>query len=146
MKFIDVNAPIIPYYGLGNIQLGRNIKEFYDILKETLKSPQLIGKFLITYEIDNILNLCFNINNGKLVRITALKNYKGKLFNNIYIGMDMKEVLKIDKSFVYDDIEEGYENEDGGVYIESDAQTEEIVCISVFLREIENPGHEKGDW
>jgi hypothetical protein len=57
--------------------------------------------------------LFFSLINGKLFKITTLENYKGKLFDCIYVGMPEAELLEIEPSFIYDDFEEVYESGKG---------------------------------
>ena len=82
---IDLNSSIIPWEGIGNIKLYSHISTFYDIIQYTRNEPLLLGKFLVKYEIDDLLDLWFNVVNGKLFKITALKNYTGKLLEQISI-------------------------------------------------------------
>ena len=44
----------------------------------------------------------------KAFKITASKGYNGLLFDKIHIGMHIDEVLQIEPSFEYDDLEEVY--------------------------------------
>lgn len=142
---LDFNSSIFPWKCMGGIELYSHISEFYDIIQDTKKEPSLLGKFLIKYEIDNSLDLWFNLVNGKLFKITALKDYKGKLFDEISIGMHIDDVLKIEPSFIYDDFEEVYVS-DKGIYIETDPIDNTVLWISVFVKEIDDEDFEKGNW
>ena len=144
-KMIDLNSSIIPWEGIGNIKLYSHISTFYDIIQYTRNEPLLLGKFLVKYEIDDLLDLWFNVVNGKLFKITALKNYTGKLLEQISIGMHIDDVLKIEPSFIYDDFEEVYVS-NKGIYIETDPVNNSVLWISVFVKEIENEDFEKGNW
>ncbi|WP_237179068.1 hypothetical protein [Paenibacillus sp. MMS18-CY102] len=105
----------------------------------------LLGKFLIRYEITNMVDLWFNLINGKLVKITALRNYAGMLFDKIRIGVPIDDVLEIEPSLVYDEFEEVYCSPKG-IYIETDPITDRVLWISVFVKELECHGFENGKW
>lgn len=142
---IDLNAPIIPWEGMGGIKLYSHLSEFYDTIQQTKEEPSLIGKFFIKYEIGDSVDLWFNVINGKLFKITALKNYTGRLMEKIYIGMHIDDVLKIEPSFEYDDFEEVYCSPKG-IYIETDPVEHTVLWISVYTKEIDNEDFEKGNW
>lgn len=142
---IDLNAPIIPWVGLGGVKLYSHIREFYDTIKKLRKDPSLLGKFLIRYEIEDSVDLWFNLANGKLFKITASKNYTGKLFEEISIRMHIDDALKLEPSFVYDDFEEVYCSPKG-IYIETDPVENTVLWISVYIKELDNDDFEKGDW
>ena len=142
---IDLNSPIVPWNGLGDIKLYSHISEFYDTIKKLRREPILLGSFLIRYEIENSVELWFNLINGKLFKITALKNYSGRLFGEIAIGMHIDDVLKKEPSFVYDDFEEVYCSPKG-IYIETDPIENTVLWISIYIKELEADNFEKGDW
>lgn len=142
---VDLNAPIIPWEGMGGIKLYSHINELYNAIQQSKQEPSLIGKFLLKYEIEDSVDLWFNVVNGKLFKITALKNYTGKLMENICIGMPIDEVLKIEPSFEYDDFEEVYCSPKG-IYIETDPVKHTVLWISVYINEIDNEDFESGNW
>jgi len=142
---IDLNAPIVPWEGMGDIKLYSHISEFYKTIEQLRKEPSLLGKFLIRYEIDDSVDLWFNLINGKLFKITALKNYTGKLLGKISIGMHIDDVLKMEQSFIYDDFEEVYCSPKG-IFIETDPVEHTVLWISVFIKELETDDFEKGNW
>jgi hypothetical protein len=144
-KLINLNAPIIPWEGMGGIKLYSHISQFYDTLDNLKESDVLIVKFLIRCQIENSVYLWFNLMNGKLFKITALKDYKGKLFDNIHIGMHIDDVLKIEPSFVYDDFEEVYCSPKG-IFIETDPEKNTVLWISVYVKEVDNEDFERGNW
>ncbi|WP_318246852.1 hypothetical protein [Bacillus norwichensis] len=142
---IDLQAPIVPWEGMGGIKLNSHINEFYSMIEQYGKQPKLLGKYLIRYEIDNSLDLWFNLLNGKLFKITATSNYYGTLFNKIRVGMHIDDVIKLEPSFVYDDFEEVYCSSKG-VYLETDPVEQTVLWISVYIKEIDNPDFERGNW
>ncbi|MBA4602111.1 hypothetical protein H2C83_07220 [Thermoactinomyces sp. AMNI-1] len=142
---IKLDAPILPWKGMGGIRLYSHISQFYDLIVHSKSEPVLLGKFLIRYEIKDSVDLWFNIMNGKLFKITALKNYKGKLFDKIRIGMHIDEVLQHEPSFIYDDFEEVYCSPKG-VFIETDPVEHSVLWIAVYVKELENEDFERGKW
>lgn len=142
---IDLKAPIIPWVELGGIRLYSHLNELRSLLEEQKAKPHLLGKFLIRYEIEDKIDLWFNIINGKLFKITALNTYEGKLESEICIGMKIEDVLKIDPSYIYDDFEEVYISPKG-IYIETDPLSNKVKWISVFVKEIDDSSFEEGRW
>lgn len=142
---VDLDAPIIPWEGLGGLKLNCHISDVYSIISETRCEPKVLGKFLIRYEIKNTIDVWFNIVNGRLFKITAAKDYTGKLFGEIGIGMKIAEILKIDPSFTYDEFEEVYCSPKG-VYIETDPVKHTALWISVFIKEMDHDSFERGVW
>lgn len=130
---------------MGDIKLYSHINKFYSIIEQYGKQPIPLGKYLVRYEIDNTLDLWFNLLNGKLFKLTATINYKGTLFNKIKTGMHIDDVIKIEPSFVYDDFEEVYYSPKG-VYLETDPVDGTVLWISVYIKEIDNTDFEKGNW
>ncbi|PAD45918.1 hypothetical protein, partial [Shouchella clausii] len=104
-----------------------------------------VGMFDVRYEIENQVYLWFSILNGRLWKITALKDYKGKLFDNIHIGMHIDDVLTIEPSFEYDDFEEVYCSPKG-IFIETDPVEHTVLWISVYVKELDNEDFERGNW
>ncbi|WZY01325.1 hypothetical protein NSQ26_04625 [Bacillus sp. FSL W7-1360] len=141
----DLNAPIVPWKGMGGIKLYSHISEFFDTIDELGESDVYLGKFLIKYELEGSMDLWFNLMNGKLFKITALKGYNGKLFDKIHIGMHIEEVLKIEPSFEYDDFEEVYCSPKG-IFIETDPVEHTVSWISVYVKELDDEGFDKGNW
>jgi hypothetical protein len=142
---INLTAPIIPYESMAGLKLYSSIKELKPILMQEGVKEFLFSKFLIRYEIENQVYLFFNLINGKLFKITALNDYKGTLFNNIKIGMSEAELLKFEPSFEYDDFEEVFVSHKGA-FIETDPLDNTVMWISIFIKELENPAFENGDW
>ncbi|UTR13947.1 hypothetical protein MM221_15215 [Salipaludibacillus sp. LMS25] len=142
---VDLNATIIPWKGMGGIKLYSHISQFYDTIEKLKESDVLLGKFLIRYELENSIDLWFNLMNGKLFKITALQNYTGKLFEQISIGMHIDEILEIEPSFEYDGFEEVYCSPKG-VYIETHPVDQTVLLISVYIKELDNKDFERGNW
>lgn len=145
MKGIDVNAPIIPYEGLGGIGLYSAQED----LKDVLSLPSIISRTYfertIRYEIPDIALLFFDIEKNKLFKITATGKYQGMVFGKIRIGMTEEELLEAEPSFVYDDFEEVWIS-NKGIFIEMDPETNRVMWISVFIPELDTEDFEKGNW
>ena len=59
--------------------------------------------------------------------------------------MPIETVLELEPSFVYDDFEEVYCSSKG-IYIETDPVNHTVLWISVYIKEIDDVGFEKGEW
>lgn len=133
---IDINAPIIPYEGMGGIKLYSTIKDLKETLTGDNVKATVLNNLWIRYEISDYLYLFFSLLNGKLFKITTLSGYKGLLWGKINVGMKAEEFIKIEPSFRYDDFEEVYEC-DKGVFIETDVDEDRALWISVYVRDID---------
>lgn len=142
---IDINAPIIPYEGMGGIKLYSTIKDLKEILSDSKVKATVLNNLWIRYDIEDYLHLFFNLVNGKLFRITTLNGYKGLLWNKISVGMKAEEFIKIEPSFKYDDFEEVYEC-DKGVFIEADVEEDRAIWISVYVKELDEDDFDEGNW
>lgn len=140
---IDLYAPIIPYESLGGIKLYSTIKELRDIITGKNVTSRVFFNEWIRYDIDDSILLHFHLYNGKLFKISTQKNYKGKLFDKIYVGLPEEDILKVEPTFVYDDFEEVYETPKGA-FIETNGQT--VEWISIFVRELYDKDFEEANW
>ena len=152
IKNIDINAPIIPYEGLGGIKLYSTIRDFKEIIKDKdgfISEDEVIAEVQhndwIRYEIKGIMYLFFHLCNGKLFKITTLRGYKGKLFGSISVDSTEEEFLKIEPTFVYDDFEEVFETPKGA-FIMTDPITTKATWISVFIKEIDDDDFDEANW
>ena len=141
---IDINAPIIPFEGLGGIKLYSTIEELKGILLLDNVTFQIFDNW-IEYNIQNKVSLTFHLKNSKLLRISTLSEYQGTLFEKIKVGMSETELQHADSSFVYDDFEEVWFS-DKGVFIETDPETNKIKWIAVYIPEWGTEDFEKGNW
>lgn len=87
----------------------------------------------------------FNLINGKLFKITTLEEYKGLLFDEIYVGQKTEEMLRVDTSFEYDEFEEVYVS-DKGVFVETEPETDTVKWISVYIKELETEEFDRALW
>ncbi|EAC6409174.1 hypothetical protein [Listeria monocytogenes] len=142
---IDINAPIIPWKEAGGIKLYSTIRDVKEIVEDKDVSGVLLNKFWVRYEIKDEVFLFFHLLNGKLFKITTLKNYKGQLFDNVQYGMSAQELLAAHPDFIYDDIEEVYESK-SGAFLEVDFQKGQVTYISVYIKELDNADFEEANW
>lgn len=142
---LDITAPIVPFVGLGGINLYSTREELSSLLsQENVQMMVMNGKW-IRYDIENSIELFFHLKNDRLFRITTLDNYQGKLFEGIGGGTTEDEMLEIEPSFVYDDFEETWES-DKGVFVEMDAETNKVRWISVYIPELDSENFDSGKW
>lgn len=132
---LDITAPIIPFEGLGGIKLYSTKEELRDILSLDGVESKIFYNAWIEYDIQNSVELLFHLKNDKLFKLRTLDDYKGKLFGKIGVGTTELEMLEIEPSFVYDDFEEVWES-DKGIIVETDAATNRVRWISVYIPEI----------
>ena len=142
---LDKMAPIIPYIGLGDIRLYSTREELRDLLSLDGVESMMITENWIRYDICNTVELFFHLGNDKLFRISTLDNYQGKLFEKIGVGTTTEEISKLDSSFVYNEFEEVWES-DKGVFIETDAETNKVRWISVYIPELDLDDFEECKW
>lgn len=142
---LDISAPIVPFDGFGEIKLYSTRDELIELLEmEGVKSKTIFNAW-IQYDIQDSVRLLFHLKNNKLFLIRTLDNYRGKVFGTISVGIKEEEILKLELSFVYDEFEEVWES-NKGVIVETDAETNKVRWISVFVREMYSEGFEEGRW
>lgn len=142
---IDCYAPIIPWESMGGINLYSTIKDCKNIVERRDVKAVLLNNLWVRYEVDNKMYLFFHLVNGKLFRMTTLGEYKGKLFNKIGVGMAESELLEIEPSFVYDELEEVFETEKG-VFVETNPSDHTVNYISIYIKELDNEDFEECSW
>lgn len=142
---LDISAPIVPFEGFGEIKLYSTRDELRELLEKEGVESEVIHNEWIRYDIQNSVELFFHLKNNKLFRITTLDNYQGKLFEKIGVGTTEKELLEAEPSFVYDDFEEVWESQKG-IFIETDAETNTVRWISVYIKELDEEDFEEANW
>lgn len=103
-------------------------EEIWQSDSETIKNPWNV------IIVDETISFFF-ASNGKLFKIVFWNNYKGKLFEKISTGMQVKDAKSIDKTLEYSDWNEDYESQ-LGYWLEDDIETGKIISITVFIKEI----------
>ena len=141
---ININAPIIPFEGMGGISLYASIDDLSAILSQDGVVKKLMPPW-IRYQIGDAMYLFFLKKNQKLFKITTLNEYKGKLWDKIGTDTVEKTLLSLDDSFIRDDWEEIWQSPKG-VIIEGYDGTGLCTWISVFVKEMLEPDFEKGKW
>lgn len=142
---LDISAPIVPFEGLGGIKLYSTRDELKELLEKEDTKLKVIHNDWIRYDIQNSVELFFHLKNNKLFRITTLDNYQGKLFGRIGVGTTEDELLEAEPSFIYDDFEEVWESKKG-IFIETDAESNIVKWISVYIKELNNENFEDANW
>lgn len=142
---LDILAPIVPFRGFGEIKLYSTRNELKELLNEKGVESKVINDNWIRYDIQNAIELFFHLKNNKLFRITTLDNYQGKVFGKIGVGTREEEMLEIEPTFIYDNFEEVWESPKG-IFIETDAETNKVRWISVYIREIDDEDFEEANW
>ena len=134
---------IIPFKGTESIQLYQTI----DVVKATLDKYQA-GYTIELWEsasetvpnpwkvivVEGVLSLFF-ARNDKLFKIVVWDNFAGSLPNGITTNMSISDAQKIDPTLIYNDWNEDYES-DEGYWVEDDVETNKIMSISIFIREV----------
>lgn len=141
---IDINAPIIPFVGMGGIKLYATMDDLSDILSMDGVIMTKMGHW-IRYQIGDAMYLFFLKKNNKLFKITTLDGYKGKLWGMIGTDTVEKTLLTLDDSFVWDDWDEIWQSPKG-VFIEGYDGTGLCTWITVYIKELFDPDFAKGKW
>ena len=144
---------IKPYIGIDDIKLYSSLDEVISYLDnnnikyekstwsvegETIPDPWTI------LEINNTMKIAFAKNN-KCFEIVALEDYKGKLPNDICIGMNLDEALKLDKTISFEEFEEYYSSKKG-YWFEDDLTTGKIISITIYIKEINDKDFDECKW
>ncbi len=142
---ISKDAPIIPFEGMGGIKLYSSMDSLNSILLSDGVALRILNDLWLRYDIQNCIELFFHRKNQKLFRITTLEQYTGKLWGRIAVGMTVKEMLVTEPGFRYDEFEEVWESPKG-VFIETDAVTNQVKWISVYIKELDLEDFDLAKW
>lgn len=142
---INITAPIIPFKGMGGINLYSTIDELQPILSDKKSKKTILNEEWTRYDIGKSLMLFFHEKNRKLFKICTQEEYQGSLPNGIAVGTDEKEFLNLDETLSYDDFEEVWESK-SGYYVETDVETDKAVWISIFVKELLEEDFELCNW
>lgn len=154
---IKLDAPIIPYEGIGDIKLYSCIDDIVSLLKNT-NTPYTSEIWKLDDDeedgpdpdpwtiiiIDNIAKLYFASNNI-LFKIIVLPDYKGTLLCKISATSTFSEAFAVDPTLKFDDWNEIYKS-DKGYFMETDSKDEEILNLSIFIKEMETSAFENYEW
>jgi hypothetical protein len=115
VKKIDLDSPIIPGQGIGDIRLLDNAFSLRQlILNNTLSGQNIDWTFTteklfpdwLTLNYKNIFLAGVNIYTGKIISLTVRKGFKGKIFGQLSIDSYVKDLFKLDKDFYYNESDE----------------------------------------
>ncbi len=108
---LQLGAEIVPNQGLGGLSLGLNIGELEDLLfglgtwKEG--SFKLASPFEARYRLGRgEIEVAVDVRNGKVFKLTVYAGYQGKLFNEIIVGMTVRQAMQVEPRLFYDEAEE----------------------------------------
>ena len=142
------SAPVEPGVGVGVFKLKKHINDYFDVILQYnfqkfnpleedysshgyLKSP-----FEIVYRFGTFIEVSFHSFNGKLMRIVVQNDFKGKLDDNIVVGMDLDKVRN--GTWYYDNDDECYRSPQlSGVEITADPYFKFVESISVYIPEMD---------
>jgi len=135
---------ITPYIGTDSIKFSMSFAEVRDYLK-TQKTrfniehwpnkgctPEVAWDII---HVGDFLSIFFA--KGKMFKMYFENSYTGALINGIRLGMSIDDAKTADSTIKYDDWEEEYVSENG-YWFETDVETEAIISIAVFIKEVEN--------
>lgn len=108
---LNLNAPIVPDYGLGGFVLRTSLIEIQDLIAglEVFApgSYRLVNPFEARYTLGSgEVEIGVDVRNGKIARLVARPGYKGSLFGKILVGMKVAEAFELEPRLYYDEAEE----------------------------------------
>ncbi len=140
---MNLNAAIVPYFSIGDVNLYTPISDLQELLEKNEFKYEMYSRFLVKYVLEDTLEIHFNIINGKVYKICALKKYGGD-YIGIKVGSNLTKLSSKLTNLTYNDFEEFFEL--NGVVIETvlekDEQTKEwedvVSSFSVYIKEIDS--------
>lgn len=160
VPFCDVHAPIVPNRGLGGIDLRTPIRHLNDYIP--LLGVALDGSFFLRHPFEavysvceNSIQICVDVRNGKIFKLTALAGYGGKLVPGLTVGMTVREAMKVDHFVYYNESLEVLQIRNRiGISMDlpvvdppvEKVQDLAISAISVYAEECFTPAGQRGDW
>lgn len=101
---VDPSTPIIPDYGLGGLVLRKRAKDIQDLIRE-VRVCQEIGPFELRYACGSV-SICVDRRNGRVFKLIAHVGYSGKLFDQIAVGMVVRDAMRLEPRLYDDEFEE----------------------------------------
>ncbi len=135
---------ITPYIGTDNIKFDMSFDEVRNYLKSQKVqfnsehwpnkgcTPEVAWDII---RVGDFLSIFFA--KGKMFKMYFENSYTGALINGIRFGMSIDDAKTVDSTIKYDDWEEEYVSENG-YWLETDVETEAIISIAVFIKEVED--------
>jgi len=142
---------IIPYNGTKTFEFGAKYSDIKKIIKSehlSVKQTERSNKGCdidwpwIILTVEDCITLVFV--KDVLFEIVFENPYKGKMNNGCCLGMNMKELEKLDNSLEYNEIEEDYSSSQG--YWITEDEFGNIDSITIFVKEIEESDFFKYEW
>lgn len=137
----NFNASIIPGVSCGGLAIGTSLLDYMSLFSsfsikiydDQEKYAELHCSLGVAYTFKNCISYIFHIPDHKLTKICAFEDYRGKLFDKLYIGMKLDEAIKAEPNLYYDEDEELYFIKGvKGVSIEPDGYYKRIYSIIVY--------------
>ncbi len=131
---------LIPNVGIKNIKIGMNFENVREILEEENID------FIIEEHKENDTGdakwfyivikdyMTFYFAKNVLWKIDVKGKFNGKLNNGIKLGMNIKDVLKLDKFLKFDDWEDNYISSNSYL-LECDYKSNKVVYIAIGIKE-----------
>ncbi len=135
---------ITPYIGTDNIKFDMSFDEVRNYLKSQKVqfnsehwpnkgcTPEVAWDII---RVGDFLSIFFA--KGKMFKMYFENSYTGALINGIRLGMSIENAKTVDSTIKYDDWEEEYVSENG-YWLETDVETEAIISIAIFIKEVED--------
>ncbi len=134
---IDIYAPIVPYEGMGGLRLGWNREQIEKAVGEPLGDRVEISQQVSRYTVPGVMLLFLNEREDRLVKITTLPGYRGKLFGRIGTETTEDEFQEWEPTLQYDEFSEVFVSEEKGVFIETRLPEAKASWISVFVEDLD---------
>ncbi|QKG83149.1 hypothetical protein GXN76_00845 [Kroppenstedtia pulmonis] len=137
---LDFNAPILPGVSCGGLCIGKSLSDYMSLVSsfeikmfDDQKKYAELQSLHVVYTFKDTISFEIHIPDHKLTKICTFKNYKGKLFDKIYLGMDLDEAMKKEPNLFYDEDEELFFIKGvKGVSIEADGYYKRVYSIIVY--------------
>lgn len=157
---LSIYADIVPDRGLGNLALRTHISKLYDLISGLGQWKEGSCNLISPYEAifrpgKGEIEISVDIRNGKVFKLTASDGYKGKLFGQIGVGMNIGQLISSFPDFYYYEAEEYIACKGvSGIALsisETDPPLEKlpylsVSAISVYVREMDTIQGQKGEW
>jgi hypothetical protein len=154
------DGSIIPGQELGGVAVGTPFVRLANTLTEARVKNSVEYSMSTLFEAsyymrDFNVEIVVDVRNGKISRLTAREGYVGTLSNGVGVGTQVREAIRMEPRFYYDEAEElilcrgvpGIALELAAIDPYPDAVLEMPVhAISVYAAEIETVAGQQGMW
>jgi hypothetical protein len=156
----DLFAPILPNEGLGGLKLRSHISALSEMLVGLgVSRPgtyKLASPFEARYSFgDGSVQCAVDVRNGKVFKLIASRNYKGRFRERLHVGMVVEEAISLEPGLFYDEAEEHIfcRGVEGIVFdlpvddpYPSEVPSLVISSIAVYATEAFTAGGQEGNW